>query len=234
MRSAFGFLTVLGGATAPSASAFQWFPLVGLVVGGLVGGGWWAAGELWPPLVAAVLVVGLDLALTGLLHVDGLADTADGLLVHDADQERRLAIMRAPDIGAYGAATVGIVLLARVAGFAALAAEPLLVAGLWTASRSTVALVPQVVPYAREEGLATPFLAGRSPVGPLVGLVGGAVLCALAVGGPGLAAFAGLLLATALVVVAARRRVGGFTGDVLGAALVAGETVGLLVAAAKW
>jgi len=234
MRSAFGFLTVLGGPKAPSASAFQWFPVVGLVVGGLVGGAWWGAGELWPPVVAAVLVVALDLALTGLLHVDGLADTADGLLVHDADAERRLAIMRAPDIGAYGAATVTLALLARVAGLAAIEPEPLLAAGLWTASRSTVALVPLAVPYAREEGLASPFLAGRSPVGPLLGLIGASVLCVLAIGGPGAAAVAGLLLGAAVVVAAARRRVGGFTGDVLGAAVVAGETVGLLVAAAKW
>ena len=234
MRAAFGFLTVLGGARRPEASTFHWFPVVGLVVGGVLGGVWWAAGEVWPPLIAAVVVVAADLGLTGMLHFDGLADTADGLLVHDADQDHRLAIMRAPDVGAYGAATVAVVLLARVAGFAALEPEPLLVAGLWTASRSVVALVPTVVPYAREEGLASEFLGGPARLGPAIGLLGGTVLCVLAVDGPGVAAVAGLVLGVAGVVVAARRLVGGFTGDVLGASAVVGETVGLLVAAARW
>ncbi|HYF47729.1 MAG TPA: adenosylcobinamide-GDP ribazoletransferase [Acidimicrobiales bacterium] len=234
MRAAFGFLTVLGGARRPTGSTFQWFPVVGLVVGGLVGGAWWLAEELWPPLLAAVLVVAVDLALTGLLHVDGLADTTDGLVVHDADPERRLAIMRAPDVGAYGAAVVAVVLMARVAGLASIEPEPLLVAGLWTASRSFVALVPLVVPYARQEGLAAPFLEGRARLGPTVGLIVGGTLCAVALGGPGLAAGAGLVVAAVLVTVAARRRLGGFTGDVLGACAVVGETVGLLVAGARW
>jgi adenosylcobinamide-GDP ribazoletransferase len=234
MRAAFGFLTVLGGAERPDASTFQWFPVVGIVVGGVLGGVWWASGEVWPSLVAAVIVVAADLVLTGMLHVDGLADTADGLLVHDADRDRRLAIMRAPDVGAYGAATVTVVLLARVAGLAALEPEPLLVAGLWTASRSVVALVPTIVPYARAEGLASGFLGGPARFGPAVGLIAGGVLCVVAIGGPGAAAVAGLVVAVVGVVAAARRFLGGFTGDVLGASVVAGETVGLLVAAARW
>jgi adenosylcobinamide-GDP ribazoletransferase len=234
MRAAFGFLTVLGGAQRPDASTFNWFPVVGLVVGGVLGGVWWAAGEVWPPLIAAVIVVAVDLVLTGMLHVDGLADTADGLLVHDADRDRRLTIMRAPDVGAYGAATVAIVLLARVAGFSALDPEPLLVVGLWTASRSVVALVPLMVPYAREEGLASGFLGAQAWIGPALGIVGGGILCVVAIGGPGAAALAALVLAAAGVVFAAHRRLGGFTGDVLGASVVAGETVGLLVAAARW
>ena len=234
MRAAFGFLTVLGGARRPDPSTFRWFPVVGLAVGGAVGAAWWASGELWPPLVAAVVVVAVDLALTGLLHVDGLADTADGLIVHGTDRDRRLEIMRTPDVGAYGAAAVALALLARVAGLAALTPEPLLIAGLWTASRSGMALVPSVVPYAREEGLASSFLGGPARLSAAVGLLVGGGLCAVALGGPGVAALAGLLIAVALVVVAAHRRIGGFTGDVLGASAVAGETVGLLVASARW
>jgi adenosylcobinamide-GDP ribazoletransferase len=234
MWAAFGFLTVLGGARRPEPSTFQWFPLVGVALGGALGGLWWAADEAWPPLIAAVVVVAADLGLTGMLHVDGLADSADGLLVHDADRDRRLSIMRAPDVGAYGAAAIGIVLLARVAGLSSLEPEPLLLAGLWTLSRSAVALVPAVVPYAREDGLASSFLGGAVPVGPLLGAVLGVVLCLVAIGAPGLAAAGGLALAVAAVVVAARRRLGGFTGDVLGASVVAGETAGLLLAAARW
>src|SRR4051812_17036191 len=99
MRAAISFLTPLGGARSPSPSAWRWFPLVGAGLGGLLGAGWWAADRLWPRPVAAALVVAADLALTGLLHIDGLVDSADGLLPH-LDRDRRLAVMSEPDVGA--------------------------------------------------------------------------------------------------------------------------------------
>jgi len=82
MRRAFSFLTVLGRGTAPDGATLRWFPVVGLVLGAAVGGVWWGADRVLPPLVAAGVVVLVDLALTGMLHVDGLADSADGLLPH--------------------------------------------------------------------------------------------------------------------------------------------------------
>lgn len=234
MRAAFGFLTSIPAAVPPTSRTLAWFPLVGLVLGTATGGVWWAASEMWPPLVAAVVVVAADLALTGMLHVDGLADTADGLLVHGADPGRRLEIMRAPDVGAYGAAVVALVLVARVAGLAATAPSVLLVAGVWAASRSLMALVPALVPYARTDGLASSLLGAPRPVLALGGIVAGGALAAVAVGPPGALAVVTLVAAGGVVVVAARRHVGGFTGDVLGAAGVVGETTALLVLAARW
>jgi adenosylcobinamide-GDP ribazoletransferase len=236
MRAALGFLTVLGGSARPDARAAAWFGPVGALVGLAVGGVWWAAGEAWEPLVAAVLAVTADAALTGLLHVDGLADSADGLLP-PLDRPRRLAVMSAPDVGAFGVAVVTLTLLLRVAAFASLTPDPLLVAGLWATSRAAMAVTLATVPYARASGLATAFVPGpRGGVLPAVGgVVGGG---ALAVGGggwvPGGAAVLGLAVAFAGVVALARRRLGGFTGDVLGAAGVVAETVGLLLAAARW
>ena len=234
MRAALAFLTTLGGARGPEPGSLPWFPLVGLGIGSLVGAGGWGAAELWPPLAAAVVVVAADAALTGLLHVDGLADAADGLFVHGATPARRLEIMRTPDVGAFGTTAVTFALLGRVAGFATMAPEPLLVAGLWTASRTVMAVSPALLPYARREGLATGFLQGPPRRWPAVGLLVAAAFCVLAAGWGGAAALLALLVTAAGVLLLAKQRLGGFTGDVLGATAVAGETVALLVASARW
>jgi adenosylcobinamide-GDP ribazoletransferase len=205
VRRALAFLTPIGRGEPPTAATYDWFPLVGALIGLAVGGVWWGAGEVWPPLVAAALALAADLALTGMLHVDGLADSADGLLPH-LPRERRLSVMAAPDVGAFGVTVVVVVLLVRFAAFASTGAEPLVVAGLWCASRTVMAVAARSLRYARGTGLASAFL-GR-PALPVAG--GGAVL-RLGV-----------------------RRLGGYTGDILGAAGVVGETAGLLVLAARW
>jgi adenosylcobinamide-GDP ribazoletransferase len=233
MRAALGFLTVVGGAAPPDRRAPAWFGPVGALVGLAVGLVWWGASELWPPLLAAVLAVAADAALTGMLHLDGLADTADGLLP-PVDRDRRLAIMAAPDIGAFGLVALLVVLLARVAALAALTPDPLLIAGLWAAARAAMALTMARVRYARAGGAASGF-ADRS-VGPpaLAGAVALAVVVAAAGGWAGAATAAGLVAGFVAVVALAVRRLGGYTGDVLGAAGVVAETVGLVVAAARW
>lgn len=234
MRAALAFLTTLGGARGPGPESLPWFPFVGLGIGAIVGAVWWGAGEIWPPLIAAVVVVAADAAVTGLLHIDGLADAADGLFVHGATPERRLEIMRTPEVGVFGVAAVCFILLGRVAGFAATAPDPLLVAGLWTASRTIMAVTPAVLPYARREGLASGFLQGPPRRWPAVGVLVAAALCVVAAGWGGAAALLALLLTAGVILLLARRRLGGFTGDVLGATAVTGETVALLVAAAQW
>jgi len=233
MRAALGFLTVVGGAAPQDDRAPAWFGVVGGLVGLAVGGAWWAAGELWPPLLAAVIAVGVDAALTGFLHLDGLADSADGLLP-PVDRARRLAIMAAPDVGAFGAAALILVLVARIAALAALSPDVLLVAGLWAAARAGMALTMGRVPYARAEGTASGFAGGSAAAAALTAVVALAGVAATLGGWAGpttAAAAAGAFLA---VVALAVRRVGGYTGDVLGAAGVVAETVGLLVAAARW
>ncbi len=237
MREAMAFLTVLGRAAAPSPRAWRWFPVVGAVVGALVGVVWWATGEVLFALPAAVCAVGADLALTGMLHVDGLADASDGLLPH-ADRPRRLDIMRRPDVGAYGVAVVTVVLLARVAGFATRPASIVLVAALWCAARTVVAVTPAWTPYARTGGLASALLgdgaATRAGWLPALALPAAAALAWLAIGIEGAVAVLAVVLGAVGVLLLARRRIGGFTGDVLGAAIVVGETIGLLVAGARW
>jgi adenosylcobinamide-GDP ribazoletransferase len=240
MRAAFAFLTVVGGHAAPSRRAPAWFAVVGAALGLAVGGVWWAAGEVWPPGVAAVMAVAVGAALTGMLHLDGLADAADGLLP-PLSRERRLAVMAAPDVGAFGVVAVVLVLAAQVAALASLTPDVVLVAGVMAASRAAMTLTLAGVPYARGPGgLAAAFgadePAGRRfvTVAAVAGLVAGLVAVVVARGWPGLAVAAGLVVAFAAVVALAVRRLGGYTGDVLGAAGVAGETVAFLVAAARW
>jgi adenosylcobinamide-GDP ribazoletransferase len=235
MRSALGFLTVVGGAAPPDRRATAWFGPVGALVGLAVGGVWWAAGELWPPLVAAVLAVAADAALTGMLHLDGLTDAADGLLP-PVDRDRRLAIMAAPDVGAFGVVALVLVLAMRVAALAALSPDPLLVAGLWAAARAGMALTMAAVPYARDRGAASGFTGATLTLGPPLATLALAALVVVVTTGwlAGLATVAGLAAGFAAVVALAVRRLGGYTGDVLGAAGVVAETAGLLVAAARW
>jgi adenosylcobinamide-GDP ribazoletransferase len=232
---ALGFLTVLGPSRVPSRRAVVWFGPVGGAIGALLGLLWWGASNVWPPLVAAVLVVVGDLAATGMLHIDGVADAADGLLPL-LERERRLAVMASPEVGAFGVAAVAITLLARVAALAT--ADPegwravTLLAAFWCGSRMVMAVTTVVVPYGRVGGLAAPFLGGSA-----VAVVAASLpFLALAAtrGAAGVVALASGLVAGALVVVLAIRRLGGFTGDVLGAAGVMTETAALVVISARW
>ncbi len=238
MLAALGFLTPFGPARAPNSAALRWFPLVGAAAGAIVGLVWWAASKGWHgPLVPAALAVATDLALTGMLHVDGLADSADGLLAH-LSRERRLQVMSEPDIGAFGLATTVAVLVLRFAAFGALRPDIALVVGIWCVSRSLMVAAMLVLPYARSEGgLATVFLGGRvagSALAASVGVAAGASLAIWAGGTPAAVGVGAAVVAVAALLWVARRRLGGFTGDVLGAAVVVSETAALVVSGVRW
>jgi adenosylcobinamide-GDP ribazoletransferase len=209
--------------------------VVGAALGLLLGLLWWALGRVMPAGVAAGVVVVADLALTNLLHVDGLADSADGLLPH-LPPNRRLEVMAAPDVGAFGISAVAAVLLLRWTALSSLRPAPLLLGALWCLSRTAMAAVPGRLRYARPEGgLATAFIGRAAPAG-LVVLATGA---ALALGGAwrslaGPVALSCAGVGFAAVVVLAERRIGGYTGDVLGAAGMLAETIGLVVATVRW
>jgi adenosylcobinamide-GDP ribazoletransferase len=225
------FLTPFGGAVAPSPSAVPWFPVVGAALGLALGGIWWLAAQLWAAPVAAAVVVAADLALTGMLHLDGLVDSADGLLPPLADPARRLEVMADPATGAFGVGVAVVVLLLRWAALASLRPSAALLGCLWCGSRFLMAAATTRMRYARPGGLAGAFLAARSRSLPLVGLLVGAGLAALG-HLPATAALVVLAVGASAVLGLSDRRIGGFTGDVLGAAGMVGETLGLLAAAA--
>jgi adenosylcobinamide-GDP ribazoletransferase len=245
------FLTPIGKARVPRPSSLLWFPFVGAAIGALLGLLWWGLAKAWPPGVVAALVVAVDLALTGMLHVDGLVDSADGLLPPHLPRERRLAVMKESTSGAFGIASAVAVLLLRWVGLVAIKPSIVLLVGIWAGSRAIMAVVATSVPYARPEGgLVSAFIepapgngsrdrrSGRARRNRLVvGLLGAVIALGFCTEWRPIGGAVTVLVevvAATLVVWFARRRIGGFTGDVLGAAGIVGETVALIVAAARW
>jgi adenosylcobinamide-GDP ribazoletransferase len=235
VRAALAFLTPLPlGGPPPDRGTLAWFPVAGALIGAVVGVTWWGASEVLPVAVAAALAVTVDLVVTGGLHVDGLADSADGLLPHHEGPGRRLAVMRQPDVGAFGAAAVGAALLLRWSALASAEPDVGLVAAVWAGSRALMALALLVVPYVGG-GLGAAFLGARRPAVLASAAVAVGVPTALAVEPvAALAAVVAALLAGCGVVALGRARLGGITGDVAGAAGVVAETIGLVVATARW
>lgn len=212
-------LPVRGAPTKRAADAAWAWPLTGLLVGlpaGLAGMG--VAAANLPGGLAAAVALAVAIALTGALHEDGLADCADGFW-GGYDRDMRLEIMRDSRIGTFGVLALVLSVLSRwVLLELALAQGNLLgaclVAGV--ASRAPMAAILRHLPPARTDGLARGT--GR-PSAPSV-LIGGAfAAAALATQGPVHALFgAGLaVLAAAGVAAVARAKLGGQTGDVLGA-----------------
>ncbi|MBS0559236.1 MAG: adenosylcobinamide-GDP ribazoletransferase [Proteobacteria bacterium] len=202
------------------------YPVAGAAVGLIGGAAFWAAARLGlPPMLAAIAAVAAQVLATGGLHEDGLADTADGL-GGGRDRERALAIMRDSRIGTYGVLALAIALGIRVGALSALpgpgaAALALLAAGML--GRGAVTGLLLVLPPARPDGLA----ASLGPV-PLRPAALGMALAALAAFLPhGGRALAGAALAALAVGWLAWRRLGGTTGDVLGAAEQAAECAAL-------
>jgi cobalamin 5'-phosphate synthase/cobalamin synthase len=242
LRQALAFLTPVGGAAQATPAALAWFPVVGALLGLVLGGIWWGTEDRLGALLAAALVVAADLALTGALHFDGLLDSADGLLPH-LRRDQRLAVMADPHVGAFAVAAGVSALLLRTAALATLgAARPLLLAALWSLARTAMAAIAMTGRYARTHGLASSFLPGSDPTTEpspvpqwaVPAAVGAVLALALAAADDPLSliAVSAAGLAAAAMAVFAHRRIGGFTGDTLGAAGVLSETVGLLAAAA--
>lgn len=241
MKSAFAFLTVFGRASSPTPTTFAWFPFTGAVLGLAVGAVWWASDRYWSPLVAAILAVVADLVLTGLLHFDGLADAGDGLLA-PMTRARRLGAMSDPAIGAFGLVSVAATLFLRVGAFESMRPSALAIAGLWCASRTLMVAIALVLPYARANGIVQAFLGTTSRSRAQRQMLTASVLAGLAVAAAllfsarslrGLAALGAELIGSALVAGLSWRRLSGYTGDVLGASGVVGETLGLLVLALR-
>jgi adenosylcobinamide-GDP ribazoletransferase len=213
-------------------------PLVGAALGAVLGGAAVGLRELGaPPLVLGAVVVALGLALTRGLHVDGLADTVDGLGSY-ADRQRALEIMKSPEVGPFGVAAIVLSLLIQAAAVAALAGRPatrlLLAVVVATATgRLAVSYACRTgVPAARPGGLGA-LVAGTVGKPALsAGTAAVAALSAFTVADrPWQGPLAVLLAlgAGALLRRHAVRRLGGITGDVLGALVEAATCVAYLV-----
>lgn len=224
-------------AEAPSVAAVLWYPFVGALIGAFAGGVFWAAHLVFPVTLAVVLATAASLLATGALHEDGFADACDGL-GGGATRERALEIMRDSRLGAFGAAGLGLMIAAKVLALASAPAEaiPWLLVAAHAASRASMALALATGTYARPAGMAAP-LAGASPGRGRIActvLIGAAGACALLVEAPPaalLAGLGGLALGHLLMRRAYERKLGGHTGDCLGAVQQTSE-LGLCLGAA--
>ncbi len=241
--AALRFLTILpipgqrGTDSAALAASTPYFPLVGLLIG-LVGVPVaWLLWQLLPPAVAAVLVVKLLFAFSGGLHLDGLADSADGLF-SARSRDRMLAIMRDSRIGAMGVIALILLFLLKVAALASLDMDRLLAAVLLmpVAGRSAILFMMALLPYARPEGgLGTLFYTRRSRVAGAWGVVFLSACAWLVTGPAGLAVVAFTLSLIGLFALFCRTRLGGATGDTLGASCELAElSVALAFSCTLW
>jgi adenosylcobinamide-GDP ribazoletransferase len=195
-----------------------WFPVVGLALGGGLALASLALDRLFPPAVAGMLLVALWAALTGGLHLDGLADTADGL-GGGWSRERALAIMRDGQSGPYGVTAIVLVLGLKAAALASLpdglVSRTLVAAAVL--GRTGPLLLVRLCPPARPDGAGHSFAAGARGPGLLAGGLVTAAVCWFALGSWGLGLLGAAGLGTWVVAATLRRRLGGFTGDTLGA-----------------
>ncbi len=235
IRSAFGFLTRLPVGPWPLQNDLNgisaWLPLVGLVVGGLSGGFTWAATLLFPPLICGVIGCACWVAVTGGLHLDGVADCGDGLPV-EVPRQRRLEIMKDSRLGTFGGTALFFNLAFKTVALAVLADcgswEILLtacaLAGLLARSQIFIAMR---FPDARPGGMGEAFKQGTRPLHALAAAIVTLAACALA-GRHGGYALLTALAGSITLLLYARRRLGGVTGDVFGCSVECTEWLVLL------
>jgi adenosylcobinamide-GDP ribazoletransferase len=218
------------------ARSMRAFPIVGIAVG-LIG---WAAFALatalgLPDAIAALLALAATVLATGALHEDGLADTADGFGGGD-EPARKLAIMRDSRNGAYGIIALVFSLALRGAALAALAPSGprvgLALVAAHVVSRAALPIVMRQLVPARSDGLGAS--AGQPDDAAIAWCLGIGIIASLLCLGfsRGLLAVLITTAAIALFAALARRQIGGYTGDVLGAAQQIAEITMLLTAAA--
>ena len=216
------------------------YPLIGLLIGGFCAAVFWAASVLFDPLLAILLAVAAGIVLSGALHEDGLADVCDGL-GGGSNREDALEIMKDSRLGTYGVLGLVLVLGAKIL---ALSELPLplvpwaLIAG-HSVSRAALLCIICCEPYARTEGTAK----AADGTMPALALAFAFAVAAVAMAGPlvaldwpvgyGLlvAAVVGALLGLLAVWYCIHKKLGGYTGDCLGAAQQTSET-GLYLAVA--
>ena len=211
-----------------------WFPVVGVAVG-LVGGlAWWLGTLTGAPALAAGAAVAATALVTGAFHEDGLADTFDGL-GGSPERARALEIMKDSRLGTFGAVALVLVLGARVGAIAALGAlAPAALVSAHALARFSSLPAIRWLAYARADGgTGRPFAGGISAAGLAVAGGGTLALTLVLLGGGAVAAWLGAAAGAGAAIAWSRVRLGGITGDTLGAGnqlAELGAYVGLVVA----
>ena len=244
LRAALAFFTRLPVGSAPLPSSFRgimiWFPVVGLIVGGLAALLTGVAALRLPAPLCGVLGCLAWVLITGGLHLDVVADCGDGLLV-EAPPARRLEIMKDSRFGTFGGASLFFILALKAAAIGALAGTfqadgsgpdafaPLLLSCCLAGTLARCMVFAAMrVPSARPGGLGEALHEGVTSRHELIALAIGLGICAVN-GVRGLYALAIALLAAYLLLSTAKKRLGGVTGDVFGCLVELTECAVLIV-----
>jgi adenosylcobinamide-GDP ribazoletransferase len=216
-------LPIPGEDATRMSSALPWFPIVGLLLGGAFYGIAILPGLLrvtvWSEGIAVIVVI-LSIFLTRAMHLDGLADSADGFGCR-GDRVKILAVMKDPHIGAFGVIALITAILVKFVAIAKLVASglPIVILAATVVSRTMQAELATVLPYARQEGgTAAPFVNGTTWLHRLTALGAGLlILCGICGPVTGLIVFAIGWVICRLFGWWCKRKIGGVTGDLLGA-----------------
>ena len=233
IRLALGFLTILpvspaNPSSAPTVTAsLRWFPLVGFAMGAVLCLEDFAGSFFLPPALRSAIVLLSLAAITGAVHLDGLADTADALGA-GRNRERALEIMRDSRVGAFGALALVFIMILKILALAELRGRQRYVA-LWLApglARWAMVAVAWRLEYLRSDGAGSALLDAENRSGVLIASITAALAVAMVAITQPLPA--GVVAVAIVIALRAfyRRWLGGVTGDLIGAA---GELVEVCV-----
>jgi len=200
------------------ARSLVYYPLVGLILGGVLSVLYWILSSLLPLLLTDALIIGALAYLTGALHLDGLIDTFDGLAGGHRSPERRLQIMKTPDVGAVGV-VAGIVML--LLQFAALASVPqshiyISLFLMPVLSRWAMAYAVFRYPYGRENGMGKELKSGSNNWVLPIATISAFIFAVIIGGWLGLIVMAAVWLLTVLFAAFFKSKFNGLTGDTYG------------------
>jgi len=220
LRAAIEFITIVPAGASDHFDAVgmvPWFPVVGLLLGVALAAFDQVVGRLWNAQTAAVLDVVFMAVVTGALHLDGLADTADGLCSH-RPREQILEIMKDSRIGAMGVVALCTVIALKWAGISGLGSHRGLLLVLVPAyARGGILFAMRWLEYGRPAGgTGQPFFARKLGWRAFWALPA-TMLISVGLGPMAFGLNAGFVLLVAVVIFYYKRRLGSVTGDMLGA-----------------
>ncbi len=237
-RHALAFLTRLPGGAHPSgneaiARSVPYFPAVGLLVGGLGAGTFWMGTEVFTPAIGAVLSLMVTALVTGGLHEDGLADSMDAL-AGGWDREGRMEIFKDSRHGTFGVLSLVLISLLKFSALTTLTGKTafLVIVAAHVVARSAAVVVMAILPSARAQGLGAEYGKTLPLVPTMVAAAWGLMATVGAFGVSAPVVVAAVTVSSLVVSAWAMRKIGGATGDILGAVEQVAECAVLLTAVA--
>ena len=213
--------------------AAPWFPFVGIVVGAIVGGVAWGVSNLTSPLVGAAVAVLFGVLISGAFHEDGLADIADAF-VGGWSTEDRLRIIKDPLHGSYGVATMCGSIVLRVCALSAIAPSQMFKAAIAAHcfARAGALALMLTTSLARHEGLGSDYVKSLRRSTAIVSILVSLLFVIFLIGFWSIAVVMTTIAGAITIRWWSIKKIGGITGDVLGAAEQVSETLILIVLSA--